>query len=145
MIFKIIAKRLEKLLPSMISPSQYAFVKGNLLIENVLLATKLVQQFNQKNISSRGVLKVDFRKTFDSLNWDFIIKMLLATNVLETFVTWIKQCVTTTSFSINIITSMEVFGFFRGTKGLRHGNSISPYLFVMPWRFLLNCLIPSSL
>ncbi|KAG7552757.1 Reverse transcriptase domain [Arabidopsis thaliana x Arabidopsis arenosa] len=128
-ISKILARRLEHLLTLWISPSQSAFVKGRLLSENVLLATELVQGFGQKNISRRGVLKVDLRKAFDSVSWDFILQVLLAANIPQTYVNWIKQCLTTTSFSININGSL--CGFFRGANGLRQGDPLSPSLFVI--------------
>lgn len=92
-ISKIIAKRLESILPAMISPHQSAFVKGRLLIENVLLATEMVQKFNQSNVSSRGVLKVDLRKAFDSLRWDFILRVLEAAHFPRIFIIWIQQCI----------------------------------------------------
>lgn len=120
-ISKILARRLEKILPDMISPNQSAFVKGRLLIENMLLASELMQGFNQKHISRRGVLKVDLRKTFDSLSWNFILQVLIEANTPETFVNWIKQCVTTTSFSINVNGSL--IGFFRGTQRFKTGRS----------------------
>lgn len=46
----IIARRIKLILPDMIATSQSEFVKGRLLIENVL-ASELVQGFNKKGIS----------------------------------------------------------------------------------------------
>lgn len=75
-VYKVIAKlltnRLKKVLPSVISNTQSAFIPGRLLVENVLLATELVQGYNWKKISKRSMLKVDLKKTFDSLRWTFI-------------------------------------------------------------------------
>ena len=39
------------------------------------------------------------------------------------------QCVTTAKFSINL--NKELVGFFSNSRGLRQGDSISPYLFVL--------------
>lgn len=117
MISKLLARRLEQILPLCISPSQSAFVKGLLLTENILLATELVQGFGQENISSRGVLKVDLRKAFNYVGWGFIIETLKAANAPPCFVNWIKQCITSTSFLINVNGSL--CGYFKGSKGLR--------------------------
>ena len=66
-ISKILARRLQDITPTMVSSTQSAFIKDRLLVENVLLATEMVQGFNRSNISKRGLLKVDLRKAFDSV------------------------------------------------------------------------------
>lgn len=99
-ISKLLASRLKMLLPHVISPSQSAFLPGRLLAENVLLAAEVVQGYNRKSISPRAMLKVDIRKAFDSVNWDFILAALRALRVPENFVGWISECLTTPTFSV---------------------------------------------
>ena len=77
-ISKLLASRLKEILPLMISKSQSAFLPGRLLAENVLLATDLVNGYNSQTVSLRGMLKVDLRKAFDSVRWDFILASLRA-------------------------------------------------------------------
>ena len=77
-ISKLLANRLKEILPSVISNTQSAFIRGRLLVENVLMATELTQGYNWKNISKRSLLKVDLKMAFDSLNWDFILLPLKA-------------------------------------------------------------------
>ncbi|KAL1222313.1 putative ribonuclease H protein [Cardamine amara subsp. amara] len=133
-VSKLLARRLEPLLPDMIVNSQSAFVKGRLLVENVLLASELVQGFNKKNNSPRGLLQVDLRTAFDSISWEFILMMLEAANFFVIFINWIRNCITTPSFSITV--NGDLCGFFPGKRGLRKGDPLCPFLFVMSMEVL---------
>lgn len=128
-ISKLLAGRLKAILPSVISHSQSAFMLGRLLLENVLLAIEIIQGYNRKNIPPSAMLKLDLRKAFDSVRWDFFISALRAVNFPDKFIGWIQECISTASFSVTV--NGHTGGFFRSTKGLREGDSMSPYLFVL--------------
>lgn len=87
------------------------------MIENVCMATESINGYNWKSISKRSMLKVNLKKVFDSLEWKFIFKIMRTLNFPEYFMSLIRQCITTTKFSVVI--NREMCGYFSGTKGLR--------------------------
>lgn len=138
-ISKLLASRLKMILPQVISQSQSAFMPGRLLAENVLLATDLVQGYNTANSSPRAMLKVDLRKAFDTIRWDFIIDSLKALSIPLKFIRWVYQCISTASFTISVNGSSS--GHFGSTNGIRQGDPISPYIFVLAMEALSRLLL----
>ena len=72
---KTIAKRLENVLPKIINPDQTGYVKGRYVGENVRLISDIMSYTDEKNVP-RVELIIDFRKAFDTIEWDFLIDTL---------------------------------------------------------------------
>jgi len=67
---KVLARRLGKVMDSIISLSQSAFVKGRNLVDGVLVEKEMVG-FAKKTKTQCLVLTVDFKKAYDSVDWVF--------------------------------------------------------------------------
>ncbi|KAL0292355.1 UNVERIFIED_CONTAM: hypothetical protein Sradi_6992700 [Sesamum radiatum] len=117
-ITKILVQRMRSILDTLISPSQNAFVPGRSIGDNVLLAQELFSGYNQRNLPPRCALKVDLRKAYDTVEWDFLKATLTLFGFPERFIQWIAECVTTPSYSVCI--NGAPHGFFRGEPTESH-------------------------
>lgn len=126
-ISKILVSKLKPILPMVILPNQSAFIKGRLLLENCLLASEIVSGDHKNKGSKRLTLKVDIAKAFDSIKWDFIIASLNSLDLPPLYIHWIRECISTAAYSVGINGSLHCL--FQGTRGLRQGDPLSPYLF----------------
>ena len=107
-IYKIISKvlinRLKRILLSVISPTQNAFVPGRLFTDNVLVAYEVLHSMHSWKKEKIGLLalKLDISKAYDRVQWDFLQGIMIKLGFLDKWIQWVIGCVTTPSFSILI-------------------------------------------
>ncbi|XP_074296333.1 uncharacterized protein LOC141626381 [Silene latifolia] len=141
-ISKILCERLALILPDLINQSQGAFVKGRSILENILICQDLVRFYNRGMASPRCLFKLDLQKAYDSIEWSFLDQMLVALKFPKHFRSLVMTCVSTTSYSLSLNGSQ--FGYFKGRRGLRQGDPISPLLFCVCMEYLsrvMDCAV----
>lgn len=69
---------LRKKFPGIIDEAQCVFGEGRNIIQNVLLCQELTRGFNRKHSKAKCLMKVDLKKAYDSVSWEFIEEMMAA-------------------------------------------------------------------
>lgn len=123
---KVLSKRLKAVLPSVISETQSAFLRGRNILDGVLIANKVVNGW--KKSKKKGVIiKLHFEKAYDSVNWGCLHSMLLNFGFGSRWTGWIMDCVSTARISVLVNSSPT--NEFCSQRGLRQGDPLSPFLF----------------
>ncbi|XP_015159339.1 uncharacterized protein [Solanum tuberosum] len=98
-ISKLICSRLKIVVSHIVAKNQSAFVQGRSMMHNLLICHDLLRHYNRKNVSPRSFMKIDLRKAYDMVSWEFIEEVLGGFGFPEQSIKWIMLGVTTTIFS----------------------------------------------
>ncbi|GJZ38019.1 RNA-directed DNA polymerase, eukaryota, reverse transcriptase zinc-binding domain protein [Tanacetum coccineum] len=134
-IAKILANRLSKVIDKIVSKEQSAFIAGRQILDGPVILSEIIEWYKKRK-KKLLIFKVDFEKAFDSISWNYLIHILDSFGFGNKWCSWIKACLNSSRASILINGSPT--SEFSIKRGLRQGDPLSPFLFILVMEGLHN-------
>lgn len=110
----------------LISRHQNAFIKHRNIMDGILTLHEVLHHTQRKKRCG-VVLKLDFEKAYDKINWEFLLECHRNRGFGETWCGWIKKILYDGTVCIKL--NNEKGPYFQSHKGVREGDPLSPFLF----------------
>ncbi|KAH1083924.1 hypothetical protein J1N35_023685 [Gossypium stocksii] len=130
-VAKVVVNRMSTILGEVIDEAQGAFIPGRLISDNVLIAYEIFHSLKRKKTGNTGnfALKLDMSKAYDRVEWDFLAGMMTKLDFHTDWVVLVMRCVCSVSYSVSL--NGDCGKWFSPSRGLRQGDPLSPYLFLI--------------
>jgi hypothetical protein len=123
---KVMVNRMTGIATKVINPSHTTFIPEWNIMEGVVMLYETIHELHRKKMSG-VILKLDFEKTYDRVNWDFLQQTLWIKGFLGKWCHWINQIVSKGSVEVKV--NDNIGQYFQTKKDLRQEDPLSPILF----------------
>lgn len=130
---KLIANRLQPILPQIIHTDQTGFVRSRETRDNTSKTLSLISLAQKQNIPV-CLLSIDAEKAFDHLNWRFLLHSLCQINLGNNLINKIMASYTIPSAQVR--TNGTLSTLFKINNGTRQGCPLSPLQYVITMEHL---------
>jgi hypothetical protein len=87
---KVMLNRMIEIATKLINPSQMASMPGRNIMEGMVMLHETIHEIHKKKMSV-VILKLDFEKAYDKVNWDFLQQTLRIKGFSGKWCHWISQ------------------------------------------------------
>lgn len=114
----------------LVSPCQCSFIPNRQSGDNIVIAQEVIHSMKKKKGAMGWMaIKIDLEKAYNRLDWVFVRDTLQDIGLPGVFINLVWECISTSK--MKVLWNGEALEEFSPSRGIRQGDPISPYLFVL--------------